>query len=80
LRNKDAREIDFFITKNEQPSLMIEVKWRDEKLTPNFAIFNKHFDNIKKIQLVKELKRGKPYPDGTEIRKAHHWLSDFKLA
>ncbi len=79
LRNKDAREIDFFITKNEQPSLMIEVKWRDEKLTPNFAIFNKHFDNIKKIQLVKELKREKTYPDGTEIRKAHHWLSGFKL-
>ena len=79
MRNKDGKEIDFFITKNEQPFLMIEVKWNDEKRTPNFTIFNKHFDDIRKIQLVKELKREKTYPDGTEIRNAHHWLSGFEL-
>jgi len=33
LRNKDAREIDFFITSDDQPFLMIEVKWSDSNPT-----------------------------------------------
>jgi hypothetical protein len=56
-----------------------DLKWRDEKRTPNFAIFNKHYANIKKIQLVKELKREKTYPDGTEIRKAQPLAVRFQV-
>jgi len=31
----------------------------------------------KKIQIVKELKREKTYPDGVEIRTAQNWLSEM---
>jgi len=79
LKTKDNREIDFFILRDETPLLMIEVKWADNVPSRNFSIFGKFFPEIKKIQLVKNLIREKTYPNGTEIRSAHNWLSDFSL-
>ena len=79
LRTKDGQEIDFFITKDDAPSLMVEVKWALEQVTPNFSIFSKYFPQARKVQLVKELGREKTYPDGTEIRTVHDWLAEFSL-
>jgi len=79
LRNKDGREIDFFVTKGERPALMIEVKWSDEERSSNFSSFEKYLAGAKKVQIVKELKREKTYPDGTEIRSAQNWLSYVNL-
>ncbi|MBU1398460.1 MAG: DUF4143 domain-containing protein, partial [Proteobacteria bacterium] len=79
LRNKDGREIDFLITNNEQPALMIEVKWSDSDRSPNFSFFGKHFNEVRKIQIVKELDREKTYPDGVQIRTAQNWLSGISL-
>lgn len=80
LKTKDGKEVDFFVTKDEKPLLMIEVKWAENNLSPNFSLFNKYFHQIKKVQLVKELNREKTYPDGTEIRFAHNWLAELSLA
>ena len=80
LRTKNGKEIDFFITKDDAPLLMLEVKWADSKLSSSFPTFARYFPNIKKIQLVKELNREKTHPDGSEIRLAHTWLSEFSLA
>jgi predicted AAA+ superfamily ATPase len=79
LRTKDGREIDFFVTRDDSPLLMLEVKWSDSKPSRNFQAFSKFFPNTRKIQLVKGLDREKTYPDGTEIRSAHNWLADFSL-
>jgi len=79
LKTKDSREIDFFITRNEVPFLMIEVKWADSTPNRNFSIFGKRFPGVQKVQIVKKLDREKTYPDGTEIRSAHNWLTDFSL-
>ncbi|OPL11277.1 MAG: ATPase [delta proteobacterium ML8_D] len=79
LKTKDSREIDFFITRNEVPFLMIEVKWADSDPNRNFSIFGKRFPGVKKVQIVKKLDREKTYPDHTEIRSAHNWLADFSL-
>nr|HDN00718.1 ATP-binding protein [Deltaproteobacteria bacterium] len=79
LKTKDSREIDFFITRNEVPFLMIEVKWADSTPNRNFSIFGKRFPGVQKVQIVKKLDREKTYPDGTEIRSAHNWLADFSL-
>ena len=80
LKTKDSREIDFFITRNEAPFLMIEVKWADSAPSRNFSIFGKRFPGVKKVQIVKNLNREKTYPDGTEIRSAHNWLAGFSLS
>ncbi len=80
IRTKDNREIDFLVTKDERPALLMEVKWADDTLNPNFAKFSKYFPDVQKIQLVGNLKREKTYPDGTEIRSAYNWLADFSLS
>lgn len=79
LKNKDGREIDFFITSDDSPALMVEVKLSDENLSPNFHFFKKYFQNAKMVQVVKELKREKTFPNGAEIRLAHKWLSKFEI-
>ena len=48
LKTKDNREIDFFVIKDEAPSLMIEVKWADNTPSRNFSIFSRYFPGIKK--------------------------------
>jgi len=80
LKTKDNKEIDFLVVRDETPALLIEVKWADQGVSPNFSIFEKHFPEIEKIQIVGELKREKTYPDGTAIRSAHNWLAGFSLA
>jgi predicted AAA+ superfamily ATPase len=79
LMTKDGREIDFFITRNEAPFLMAEVKWADSSPSSNFTIFDKYFPAVKKVQVVGKVDREKTYPDGTEIRSAHNWLADLTL-
>ena len=79
LRNKEGREVDFCTITNEDPALMVEVKWRDENVSPNFKIFKKSFPGVKMLQIVKELKKEKTFPDGIEIRSAHKWLSRLSL-
>ena len=79
LKTKNSREIDFFVTRNEAPFLMIEVKWADSAPSRNFSIFDKYFPGVKKVQIVKKLDREKTYPDGTEIRSAHNWLANLSL-
>ncbi|MCF8127433.1 MAG: ATP-binding protein [Deltaproteobacteria bacterium] len=79
LRDKDGREIDFLIARNEVPYLMVEVKWSDANLSSNFSAFGKYLTGTKKIQLVKELNREKTYRDGAQIRMAHNWLAEVNL-
>jgi predicted AAA+ superfamily ATPase len=80
LKNKDKKEIDFCITTEGTPSLMVEVKWKDGNLSPNFEVFNHFFPQVKMIQVTKELKREKTFPNGAEIRRAHNWLAGLNLA
>jgi predicted AAA+ superfamily ATPase len=79
LRTKDGREVDFFITKNDKPFMLLEVKLSDDAPSGNLRIFANNFPRVKKIQIVKELKREKTFPDGLEIRSAHNWLASFTL-
>ena len=76
---KDGKEVDFLITRDDTPMAMLEVKWADANPTGNFAIFEKYFSGVKKVQVVGKLDREKTYPNGTEIRSAHRWLADFSL-
>jgi predicted AAA+ superfamily ATPase len=41
IRDKQKREVDFVVLKNGQPWFLVEVKYRDEKLSPNLAYFRK---------------------------------------
>ncbi len=79
IKNKDGKEIDFCISANTIPSLLVEVKWKDNSLSPNFEIFRKFYPDIKMIQVSKELTREKTFPNGAELRTASKWLSELNL-
>jgi len=79
LRNKEGKEIDFCTTTNGIPSLLVEVKWGDGNLSPNFEIFGKFFPQVKMVQVTKKLLKEKTFPNGVEIRKAHKWLAKLNL-
>lgn len=79
LKNKDGKEVDFYITTNGIPLLMVEVKWKDENQSPCFEIYRKFFPQAKMVQVTKELSKEKTFPNGVEIRAAHKWLAKFTL-
>ena len=80
LRNKEQKEIDFLVTRDQMPAAMIETKWSDSSLSPHFKVFEKQLPSyIQKIQLVKELKKETSFPNGYEMRKASQWLSKIPI-
>ena len=74
-------EVDFLITQNGHPRILLEVKQSEEQPSKNFALIEQDFpaDNtdVKKIQLVKNLKREKTYPNGIQIRCLENWLLNW---
>ena len=75
LKNKNKQEIDFLLTKNNKPTVLIEAKYSDENPHPHFKVFSKFVNKAGKIQLVKDLKKEKTFKDGLEIRQASKWLA-----
>ena len=80
LRNKEKHEIDFLLTKGQKVVALMEAKWSEDNLHPHFKTFSNYFDNIPRIQLVKDLKREKTFPGGVEIRRASHWLAEMSYS
>lgn len=79
LRTKDGNELDFLVTQDEKPLLMLEVKWAEPNLSPNFSLFSKYFPAAKQIQISEEIIKEKTYPDGAEIRRAYNWLAELNF-
>lgn len=74
LRTKDGREIDFLTVQDNQPTHLIEVKVGDDQLSKHFKHFLPMFPEAHAIQLVRDLKRQKTYPDGPAILHLPKWL------
>lgn len=79
LRDKEGREIDFLVVIDSRPALMIEVKWADDSLSRNFAVFSRYLPDTPGIQLVGKLDREKSYESGARIVKAAPWLAELDL-
>ena len=77
LRDKDKQEVDFLITKNNKPLLMIETKLSDDK--PSASLINfQYILNIPAVQLVKKEGVQKIYKNKNNnilVATAHRWLS-----
>jgi len=79
IRNKDGREIDFLVTREQQPWQLIEVKWKDDSLSGNFRKFLPR-EPLKRIQVVGELARNKSFPGGERIESAKDFLAGLSFA
>ena len=78
VRNKDGQEIDFLVTRANKPERLIEVKWADSSLSPYFKKFFPR-DQLKRVQVVGELKQSKSYPSAERIEPAIRFLSKLSL-
>lgn len=76
LKVKGGREIDFVMVPEEksEQATMVEVKWGDDEVSRNFKLFEGVFKNVRRVQLVQELKREYVSADGVQVRKASSWL------
>ncbi|MBX7139325.1 MAG: ATP-binding protein [Oligoflexia bacterium] len=79
LRDRDQKEIDFLITKNQQPHLMIEAKSSDPTPARAFAIFAQRAKVSRAIQVVRELDRTREYDSGLRIVPASKWLETLRM-
>lgn len=77
IRNKEGQEIDFLVTREKQPWRLIEVKWQDDALSPNFKKFLAT-QSLSRTQIVGELAQSKSFPGGERIEPAKDFLA--KLA
>jgi len=79
LRDKDKQEVDFLITKNNKPLLMLEAKSSDDR--PSASIINfQDILNIPAAQLVKKDNIKKIYKNKNNnilVVTAHRWLSSL---
>jgi predicted AAA+ superfamily ATPase len=78
IRNKDGQEIDFLITQDNRPRKLIEVKWKDAGLSPNFKKFLPE-ESLSRVQVVGELAQNKSFPTGERIESAKDFLAIVSL-
>lgn len=85
LKTKEGKEVDFLITIDRKPVLMIEAKWSDTHLSPHLFYFKDFFNqkkinpNIQSIQLIaKEIETKKNSP-GIEMMSAIPWLENLSF-
>ncbi len=78
IRNKDGQEIDFLVTREKQPHQLIEVKWKDDSLSPNFKKFLVK-EPLGRVQVVGDLAQNKSFPGGERIESAKDFLAEFSL-
>lgn len=79
LRDKNQHEVDFLITHEKKPILMIESKLSMNNLENSFGLFEKSLGSLPKIILVKNLDRNFTQKDGTRVQKAHEWLEKMEF-
>jgi len=70
IRDKEKREVDFLITKNEKPWMLIEVKKSDTVISKNLQVFHEKLGTTYAFQVVIDL----PYQEGDVFAKPGLWL------
>ena len=78
IRNKDGQEIDFLVSRQSKPLRLIEVKWKDNSLSPNFKKFLVD-KPLSRVQVVGELAQNKSFPGGERIESAIDYLAGISV-
>lgn len=80
IRTKDKKEIDFLVLKNAKPFKLIEVKLSETNVSPSFFSLEKYFNDIEKIQLVKNFDSTKITQSGVKVISATKYLTELDLS
>ena len=79
IRTKDGHEIDFLLTRDRKPALLVEVKASDGNLSPGFTRFLPQHP-LKRIQVVGQRAQSKSYPSGERIEPASFFLKNLSFS
>lgn len=79
LRNKDKQEVDFLISEQNKPVLLVETKLSDDTLAKNLVNFQNilHIPAVQLVQKENVFKYLKNGQDKALIVTAHQWLSSL---
>ena len=78
VRDRDGHEIDFLITRDRRPWLLIEVKAADAAPSANFRRLLAA-EPVRRVQVVGELAESKSFPNGLRVEPARRFLADLRL-
>ncbi|MEK9130121.1 MAG: DUF4143 domain-containing protein, partial [Patescibacteria group bacterium] len=81
IKNKEREEVDFLISNNNSPILIIETKNSDDQAAKSLINFQNNL-NIPAVQLVNQENIYKIYKNKNNkilITTAHHWLSSLSF-
>ena len=76
IRNRDAKEVDFLLVKEDQPHTLIEVKLSDFKIAHNLIYFKTKFPTVNAIQVVHNLRQER-VEKNIEVLRAADWLKNL---
>ena len=80
LKQKGAKELDFYIKRKNLPDVLIEVKLSDAEVSSSFKVFEKFFSKSVNIQLVLNLKKEFSNSSHVRVLDLVKYLSDFDLS
>jgi predicted AAA+ superfamily ATPase len=80
VRTKDGKEVDFLITRDKHPWLLIEAKLSDDQISPNLSFFAKMLGTKHQLQINRSAEREKTLRGGFELRLAHDYLAKLDLS
>ena len=77
LRDTDKKEVDFVIIEDNKPTKLIEVKYKQETLSPALKYFHARIPNIVSTQISLEGEKDYITKEGIRICPAHLFLRDL---
>ncbi|MBI4403021.1 MAG: ATP-binding protein [Deltaproteobacteria bacterium] len=79
LRDKSKDEVDFLVTINRKPRLLVEVKWNDDNFAKALFRFKAQLSEpVQACQIVRNLSQPKS-KDGVQMTPVHEFLANVKL-
>lgn len=79
LKIRGGKEVDFFFQVKGHHPYLIEVKLSETDISPNLALFGKHYKNPKLVQVVKNLKRRFSNSQKIDVEIAAPWLANLNF-
>lgn len=76
-RDRDCREVDFILVRNEKPELLIECKISETSVSESLLHLKRRFPNARAIQLVLNPAQEFTDPSGVEVLSALRFLKQL---
>lgn len=76
-RDRDNREVDFVVTKNDRPIWLIECKVSNTEVSPSLRYLKRRFPGARAMQLVLKPRRESQTSEGIEVVSALKFLQEL---